>query len=120
MTPPVFSQARTAVGPLLFISGQIPLDAQGILVDGGIREQTRAVFQQLSTILDAEDYSLADVVKLTYFLTDMADLPQLREVIGEFFEDPKPASTLVQVSALINPKFLLEIDAIAAHRTETN
>lgn len=114
MTPPSFSQTRTADGPLLFISGQIPLDAQGKPIDGGIREQARAVFQELSAVLDAEDYSLADVVKLTYFLTDMADLPRLREVIGEFFEDPKPASTLVQVSALIDPKFLVEIEAIAA------
>ncbi len=116
MTPPAFSQARGTDGPLLFISGQLPLDDQGMPVGGGIREQATAVFERLSAVLATEGSSLADVVKLTYFLTDMTDLPGLRVVIGNFFADPKPASTLVQVSALIDQKFRLEIEAIATHR----
>ncbi|MHA7304626.1 RidA family protein [Arthrobacter sp. TMN-49] len=120
MNAPAFSQARKAEGPLLFVSGQLPLDARGTPVSGGIREQATAVFDRIAIILDAEGGSLADVVKLTYFLTDMADLAQLREVISEYFEDPKPASTLVQVSALVEPEFLLEIDAIAALRADAS
>ncbi len=116
MTTPAFSQARWADGPLLFISGQLPLDDRGKPVDGGIHEQATAVFERVSAVLATEGSSLTDVVKLTYFLTDMVDLPGLRVVIGNIFADPKPASTLVQVSALIDKRFRLEIEAIATHR----
>lgn len=120
MNAPAFSQARRADGPLLFVSGQIPLDVQGDPIMGGIREQATAVFERLAAVLAAEGSSLADVVKLTYFLIDMADLPHIRDVIGEFFDDPKPASSLVQVSALVDPGFRLEVEAVAVQRTDTN
>lgn len=116
MSAPAFSQARKSEGPLLFVSGQLPVDFQGVPVVGGIREQATAVFEKLDAVLVAENSKLADVLKLTYFLVDMADLPVLREVIGEFFADPKPASSVVQVSALVDSGFRLEVEAIAALR----
>lgn len=113
MSSPVFSPARTAAGPLVFVSGQVPVDAEGTPVEGGIREQATAVFARIAAVLDANGCALADVVKVTYFLRDIGDLAILREVIAAHFGDQKPASSLVEVSALIDDRFRLEIEAIA-------
>lgn len=117
---PSFSPVRKATGPLLFVSGQVPVDDQGNPVAGGIREQTIAVFERLADVLGTEQSSLDAVVKLTYFITEMADLPVIREVIGEFFAEPRPASSLVEVSALVDPAFRIEVEAVATQRAQSD
>lgn len=111
-----YSHAVAFDGPTLVISGQVPLDEQGRLVgEGDPRAQLRQVFRNLTAALAAVGATMEQVVKLTVFLTDMADLQAFREVRDEFVRlDRPPASSLVQVGGLVNPEFRVEIEAIAA------
>ncbi len=111
-----YSHAVAFNGPALMISGQVPLDEEGRLVGpGDPRAQLRQVFRNLTTALAAAGASMDHVVKLTVFLLDMADLQAFREVRDDFVPlDRPPASSLVQVAGLVNPEFLVEIEAIAA------
>ena len=108
-----YSQAIKS-GALVFFSGQIPLDpATQTLVDGGIEEQTRQVFRNLSAISEAADTHLQNTVKLTIYLTNLNDFAQVNSVMAEHFSEPYPARATIQVSAL--PKqAMIEIDAIVA------
>lgn len=115
--PPVngYSHAVAFAGRLIAISGQVPLDAQGRLAGTDPRAQVRQVFENLVTALAAAGAGIEHVVKLTVYLTDMADLAAFRQVRDEYISaDNPPASTLVQVSSLANPAFRIEVDALAA------
>ena len=107
-----YSQAVN-IGPLVFVSGQIPLDpATGQLVDGDIQAQTRRVLNNLKQVLAAAGTSLDHVVKATVFLKDMNQFSQMNHVYAEFFPHTPPARVCVEVARL--PKdVLVEIDAIA-------
>jgi reactive intermediate/imine deaminase len=117
-TPPTngYSHAVSFAGPMLVISGQVPLDAEGRLVGyDDCAEQTRQVFRNLEAVLTAAGATMGDVVKLTVFLTNMADLAGFRSVRDEFVDPQRPpASSLVQVGGLVHPAFRIEIEAIAA------
>ena len=115
--PPVngYSHAVAFSGQLVAVSGQVPLDGQGRLAGQDARAQVRQVFDNLTAALAAAGASMEHVVKLTVYLTDLADLDAFREVRDEYISlDKPPASTLVQVSGLVNPAFRVEIDALAA------
>ena len=107
-----YSQAVRA-GPMLFISGQIPLDpATGEVVDGDIATQTKRVMDNLEAILRAAGADFSQVVRTTIFLTDLRNFGQVNEVYGSYFGDPQPSRATLQVAAL--PKGVgVEIDAIA-------
>ncbi|MEZ0065207.1 reactive intermediate/imine deaminase [Streptacidiphilus sp. MAP12-20] len=116
--PPVngYSHAVVATGPLVAVSGQVPVDANGVLVgaDGDAEAQLRQVFRNLAAALAASGADWEHVVKLTVFLTDLADLPTFRSVRDEFVDTSRPpACSLVQVSALVHPAFRVEVDALA-------
>jgi reactive intermediate/imine deaminase len=109
-----YAHAVRAEGPLLFVSGIVPVDGDGRLVGGDdVVEQTRAVFANLAQILAAGGAEPADVVKVTVFLTDIADRPRINPVRQEAFGAARPASTLVEVSGLAVPGAKIEIEAIA-------
>jgi enamine deaminase RidA (YjgF/YER057c/UK114 family) len=101
---------------MVMVSGQVPLDEAGRLVGAGdALAQARQVFRNIGAALVAAGASFADVVKLTVFLTDIADLAAFREARDEVFDAAAPpASSLVQVVALVNPEFRIEIEAVAA------
>ena len=104
-----------AVGPFVFVSGQIPLDPQGNLVQGDIVVQTCQVIANLKAILAAAGLSLKDVVKTTVFLADLADFQEMNRAYAEFFPGHPPARSTVQVAGL--PRGVsIEIEAIAAKR----
>ena len=106
-----YSQAIEAQG-LVFASGQIPLDAAGNFVAGGVAEQTEQVLKNLAAVLSADGLGLENVVKTTVFMTDLGQFAAMNEVYGRHFQAPWPARATVQVSAL--PKgALVEIEAIA-------
>jgi reactive intermediate/imine deaminase len=117
-TPPVngYSHAVAFTGRMIAVSGQVPLDASGQLVGpGDPRAQTRQVFENLAAALAAAGAALTDIVKLTVFLTDLADLEAFRQVRDQHFPaSSPPASSLVQVSGLVHPGFRVEIEALAA------
>jgi reactive intermediate/imine deaminase len=101
-------------GNLLFVSGFVPVDGEGRLIGGDdVVAQTRQVFANLGAVLAAAGATFADVVKVTVYLTDIADRARINPVRQEFFGDVRPASTLVEVSALAVPGAKLEIEAVA-------
>ncbi|CAM3968542.1 RidA family protein [Mesobacillus zeae] len=115
------NQAPAAIGPysqgvvvnnLFFSSGQIPLTPQGVMIEGGVKEQTHQVLQNLRAVLEGAGASFETVVKTTVFISNMDDFAQLNEVYGEYFDTHKPARSTVEVARL--PKdALVEIEAVA-------
>ena len=105
-----YSQAVRA-GNTLYLSGQIGLDpATGRLVDG-IENQIPRVFENLKAVAEAGGGSLADAVKLTVYLTDLAHFARVNEIMSAYFEQPYPARAAVGVAALPRGA-LIEVDAI--------
>ncbi|MFL5578565.1 MAG: RidA family protein [Gemmatimonadaceae bacterium] len=104
---------------LLFVAGQVALDSTGALVGAGdFRAQARQVFENLGRALAAEGATFADVVKLNFYVLDVAQLPALRAVRDEYVNRrAPPASTLVEVRRLFRDDVLLEVEAIAAVRS---
>lgn len=101
-------------GDLLFVSGCVPVDGEGRLVGGDdVVAQARQVLANVGAVLHASGASFADVVKVTVYLTDVDDRTRINPVRQEVFGDARPASTLVEVSALAIPGAKLEIDAVA-------
>jgi reactive intermediate/imine deaminase len=100
---------------IVYISGQVPLDREGQLVgEGDFDAQTRQVFENLTRALECADAAWSDVVKLSYFLTDVRDIASVRAIRDEYVDTERPpASTLVQVSGLFRPDVLVEIEAVA-------
>jgi 2-iminobutanoate/2-iminopropanoate deaminase len=105
-----YSQAVKA-GGFVFTSGQIPLNFDGELIKGGIKEQTKQVLENIKAVLSAADLTTDDVIKTTVYLSDMENFAAMNEVYAEYFPN-KPARSTVQVSRL--PKdVLVEIEATA-------
>ena len=106
-----YSQAVRA-GSTVYVSGQIPLDPASMhLVEGDMRTQVRRVLENLRAVAEAAGGSLADVVKLNVFLTDLGHFAMVNEVMTEYFDEPYPARAAVEVSAL--PKAAaVEMDAV--------
>lgn len=101
------------VGNLVFCSGQIPIDPQtGLLVTGGIEEQTKRVFQNIQLVLSDAGTDLSHLIKTTVFLQDMNDFAQMNQVYQQYIPDQFPARSTIQVARL--PKdALIEIEVIA-------
>ena len=108
-----YSQAVDSGAGLVFVSGQLPIDpSTGAFPEGGISEQTRQSLLNAQAILRATGLELADVVKTTVFLADMADFAAMNTVYATFFSEPFPARSAVAVKTL--PKgALVEIECIA-------
>ena len=101
-------------GDLLFVSGCVPVDADGKLVgDDDVVAQARRVFENIGSVLAAAGASAGDVVKVTLFLTDVSDRSRINSVRQEHFGASRPASTLVEVSALAVPGAKVEVEAVA-------
>ena len=114
------NKAPAAIGPysqamkldnLLFTSGQIPLNLEGTVVEGGIKEQTEQVMKNLKAVLEEAGSCFTKVIKTTCFLADMGDFAAFNEVYGRYFTE-KPARSCVAVKTL--PKnVLVEVECIA-------
>jgi reactive intermediate/imine deaminase len=110
-----YSHVAEFSGRLIAVSGQVAWDAEGNVVGrDDVEAQARQVFTNLGTALAAAGADLSNVVKLTVFLTDIGDLATVRRVRNEFVDPAAPpASTLVQVSALVDPALKIEVEALA-------
>lgn len=108
-----YSQA-TRAGNTVFFSGQIALDpATGNLVEGDIQAQARRAFENLKAVCEAAGGSMDDIVRVGLYLVDLGEFAAVNAVMGEYFSQPYPARSTVEVSAL--PKgSLFEVDAIMA------
>jgi reactive intermediate/imine deaminase len=102
------------VGDLLLVSGQAGIDETGQLVGvGNFDAQADQTFRNLARVLEAGGSSLKNVVKVTIFLTDMANFPKIVELRRKWFTPPYPADTIVEVRSLYLPEVEIEIEAIA-------
>jgi 2-iminobutanoate/2-iminopropanoate deaminase len=105
-------------GDLLFLSGVVPVDADGRLVGGDdVVAQARQVFANIEHVLRAAGATFGDVIKVTIFLTDVDDRPLINPVRQEVFGAARPASTLVEVSRLVVPGARIEVEAVALLRS---
>ncbi len=101
-----------AVGSMVFLSGQIPLGPDGVVVAGGIREQTVQVLDNMRALLAEAGTDFSTVAKTTIYLADMGDFAVVNELYATCFTEPYPARATVQVARL--PRDVrIEIDAIA-------
>ena len=122
LKPVSTNQAPAAIGPysqaivyndMVFTSGQIPLQADGTLVEGGIAEQTHQVFRNIKAVLEEAGSDLHLVIKATVFLKDMNHFAEVNEIYGTYFGQHRPARSAVEVARL--PKdVLIEIEVVAA------
>ncbi|MFF4104212.1 RidA family protein [Streptomyces sp. NPDC001903] len=110
-----YTHVVTGPGRVAAIAGQMPFDADGELVGpGDPAAQARQVFANMAGCLAAAGATFDHVVKLTYFVTDIAFVPQILAARDEFIDTERPpASTVVQIVALYRPDLLLEVDALA-------
>jgi 2-iminobutanoate/2-iminopropanoate deaminase len=106
-----YSQAIQA-GNLLYTSGQIPIDPQtGNVVSGGIEIQTKQVLENLKAVLESANAKLSDTIKVTAFLKDLRDFVPFNTIFAQYFDEPYPARSCVEVARL--PKdVLVEIELI--------
>ena len=109
--PQVPYSAAVVTGDYVFASGQLPTDAAGSVVAGGIKEQTAACLEKIKGILEEAGSSMEKVVKVTVFITDKADLAAMNELYMQYFPDQRPARSCVVVGLAVDAK--IEIDAIA-------
>ena len=101
-------------GKTLYIAGQVAKDLQGNLVGkGDFEAQARQVYLNLRNILQEAGGSLRNIVKMTTFLTHYGHVESFRKVRNEFFQEPMPANTLVVITSLAMPEFMIEVEAIA-------
>ncbi|WP_405883927.1 RidA family protein [Streptomyces sp. NBC_01136] len=110
-----YSHVVLGTGRFVAVSGQLALDEDGRLVGAGdAAAQARQVFENLRRCLAAAGATFDDVVKLTFFVTDMAHMPAVRAARDAHIPaDRLPAASAVQVAALVRPEFLMEIEAYA-------
>ncbi len=107
-----YSQAIVANG-FVFVAGQVPIDPQtGKVVEGGIREQTKRVLENVKAILEASGSSLDKVVKVNVYLKRAEDFPAMNEIYSQYFPKDPPARTTV-IAGMVREEFLIEIDVIA-------
>ena len=109
-----YAQGIKATGTFLFLSGQIPLDAEGNMTVGGIKPQTQQVLENIKALLSHEGLTLQNVVKTTVFLKNMSEFAEMNAVYGEYFSENPPTRSAIEVARL--PKdVLVEIECIAVY-----
>jgi reactive intermediate/imine deaminase len=117
MPPPVgpYSNAvSSAPGRMVFVAGQVAYDAEGNVVGkGDVAAQTRQVMENIRLALQAAGATFEDVVKVVNYITDIDEFPKMAAVRREYLKEPHPVSTLVEVSGLMEPDLIIEIEAIA-------
>ena len=108
-----YSQA-TRTGNLVFLSGQTPLDpATGNLVEGDIAVQARQAFDNIKAVVAAAGGTMDDIVRVGLYLTDLSQYGEVNAVMAEYFSQPYPARSTIEVSAL--PRGArFEVDAVMA------
>src|SRR3712207_466864 len=108
------SGMEAPTGRTVYVSGQVSLDADGNVVgEGDIAVQTETVLEHVKTVVEEAGGGMEDIVKVTVFITDMGLYDEIHEVRRRYFEEPYPASSMVEVSALIDSRLLIEIEAVA-------
>ena len=101
------------VGNRLYIGGTTSVDEEGTVVGDNVEVQTKFIFSRINTVLKEGGFIPEDIALVRAYITDMDQLPQFDKVFREYFEEIKPACTLLGISQLVDPKLLIEIECIA-------
>jgi enamine deaminase RidA (YjgF/YER057c/UK114 family) len=101
------------VGNQLEISGTVATDASGTVGVGDFYLQTKFILQKIEHVLKQAGFEMKDVVRTRMFVTDISHWEEVGRAHGEFFKDIKPATSMIQISALIDPEYLVEIEVTA-------
>lgn len=101
------------VGPLIEISGTTAVDGDKIIGEGDAYRQTQFILEKAARVLQSLDASMENVVRTRIYVTDIKQWEQIGRAHGEFFKDIKPATAMVEVKALIDPRMLVEIELTA-------
>lgn len=111
----LYSQVVKASGTTnLYIAGQVARDSRGNIVGkGDFEAQAVQVYENISKALGSEGATFGDIVKITTYVTDMRYRGDLKKVTQKYFETTLPASTLVEVTHLADPDYLIEVEAVA-------
>ena len=112
----VFSHATTVVakGTLVFVSGMVAKRPDGSIAGvGDVSEQTRQVCENLKAAMEAAGGTLDDICRVDVYVRNMEHFPLIHEVRRQYFKEPLPASTMVEISKMTSPEYLIEISAIA-------
>ncbi len=105
---------KVSNGHLIMLAGQVAVDVDGNTVGvNDMKAQTRQVYENIKAALEAAGAGMEDIVRLTVYITDPADFPASMEVRQTYFNEPYPASTLLIISGLAKPEWLIEIDVVA-------
>ncbi len=112
---PMFSADAIRFGDLVFVSGCVPMDEQGNLVgEGDLERQTRQVMENMRKVLESSGSLFSRIIKTTVFMTDISKREIPDAIRREYFDEHRPASTIVEVTALTAKGIEIEIEAIAA------
>ena len=101
------------MGNHLEISGTVAADDNGVVGKGDFYGQTKFIITKIEKVLHQAGFTLSDVVRTRMFVTDISNWELVGKAHGEFFKDIKPATSMVEVSALIDPDYLVEIEVTA-------
>jgi enamine deaminase RidA (YjgF/YER057c/UK114 family) len=101
------------MGNQLEISGTVSSDEKGVVGKGDFYAQTRFIIQKIEKVLQEAGFSLSDVVRTRMFVTDISYWEQVGKAHGEFFKDIKPVTSMIEISALIDDDYLIEIEVTA-------
>ncbi len=102
------------VGNQLEVTGTVAIDGQGRIVGkGDFYEQTRFILEKIKSVMAGAGFAMEDVVRTRIFVTDISKWEEVGRAHREFFGSIKPATTMVEVSSLISPEFLVEIEVSA-------
>ncbi len=101
------------IGNQLEISGTVSVDENGLVGEGDIYKQTKFILQKIKSVLDTAGFSLEDVIRTRIFVTDISQWEAVGKAHGEFFHTIKPVTSMVEVRALIDPGYLVEIEVSA-------
>ena len=104
------------MGNHLEISGTVATDDNGVVGSGDFYAQTRFVLQKIEKVLHQAGFTLSDVVRTRMFVTDISHWEEIGKAHGEFFSQIKPATSMIEVSALIDPEYLIEIEVTAIRK----
>jgi enamine deaminase RidA (YjgF/YER057c/UK114 family) len=100
-------------GNHLEISGTVATDENGVVGKGDFYEQTKFILTKIKSVLEHAEFALEDVVRTRIFVTDISQWEKVGNAHGEFFRTIKPATSMVEVSSLIDPDYLVEIEVTA-------
>ncbi len=101
------------IGNTLEVSGTVATEGSDVIAKGDFYGQTKYVIEKIEKVLEQAGFELKDVVRTRIFVTDISNWEAVGKAHGEFFKDIKPVTSMVEVSALIDPDYLVEIEVTA-------